>query len=532
MAADWTKIQTTLAEELLISRVLTALLERAGQTGANYFRTMITTANAYDKALVEDNRAIGFDTTHYDTSMVPNVRSLIRNYRAIIQSQGGWGGVLAREINLADSDKNVLAFIVYRYESINLGEIHVTDRQGPLGAMYKQMVLDTQYVVSNYVSAGALTAQGSTRGSLDASTVTYQNFLSNCHTGTITFRCVNESTTAPQMQVFNTIAPNSAAGALPMGLPDGTSVISAENPLTINKAFDDMRTGLSGITLTRPGLAAPTITGDASGTPLFSSVTVTSPYDSDCFKGQFFVRVTAMPTSPLWLIEFFSNSGLTQKVGAITTDTNVGSVALSKTLNAGSVIAFTFNRANAHTVLPTAADTEEITIDIETPRVNDTWTMAITNSYNGLAATLLAKLWPIALPAIPKTAVTACTAALAGAGAGNVDNGTHSYKVTFVGPGGESPLNATSNVLNVVDKTVNGKVSLTAIPVGGVGTGVVSRNIYRTVAGNGGSYKLLTSIADNVTTIYTDNTSDASLGGVGPTATQWDDSLFTAFSIS
>lgn len=531
MAADYTRLQTTFSSELKILRLLTALIERAGEVGANYFRSLIVVSGAYDRTIVEDARAIGFDTSHYDGSMLPNLRSLFRNYRSVIQSQAGWSGVLAREINLSDADKAVLNYVLYRYENINLGQIGLTDRQGALGALYKQMILDSQVVVSNSVAGGSLTATGTTRGVLDSTLVSASQFLSNCHTGILTFRCVNESTTAPQLQVTLTIAPNSGT-TLPNGLPDGSTVVTAENLLTVNKSFDDYRIGIAGMILNRSDLTAPVITGDSASTPLFSSVTVTTPYDGDCRFGQFFVRVTRQSGSPTWLLEYFADSGLTQKVGASTTDTVAGTVAISKTLASGSVIAFTFSRANAATVLTATGNTETVTIDIKTPRVGDTWTMAITNQYNGLAATLIAKAWPVALPACPKTPTTACVGALAAAGAGNVENGTHSYKVTFVGPGGESPLNATSNVVTVVDKTANGKVSLTSIPVGAAGTGVTARNVYRTVAGNAGSYKLLTTLADNSTSTYTDNTADASLGAVGPALTQWDDSLFTAFSVS
>ncbi len=100
------------------------------------------------------------------------------------------------------------------------------------------------------------------------------------------------------------------------------------------------------------------------------------------------------------------------------------------------------------------------------------------------------------------------TVALAGAGAGSVDNGAHNYKTTFQGDNGETePSSAVS--VTVADKTVNGKVNVTAIPTGPPGT--VGRRLYRTKAG-AAVYFLLTTIADNVTTTYTDNTADANLG--------------------
>ncbi len=114
---------------------------------------------------------------------------------------------------------------------------------------------------------------------------------------------------------------------------------------------------------------------------------------------------------------------------------------------------------------------------------------------------------------------TACVGALAGAGAGNVDDGTHSYKVTFVTAEGETDPNIKSNVVTVADKATDGQVNLTSIPLGPTSGGptVTDRKIYRTVAGDTGNWKLLTTIADNTTTTYTDNTADAGLGADAPT---------------
>lgn len=109
---------------------------------------------------------------------------------------------------------------------------------------------------------------------------------------------------------------------------------------------------------------------------------------------------------------------------------------------------------------------------------------------------------------------TALTAALASPAApGNVENGAHRYRVTFVTADGETEAGEISAAVTVADKTVNGQVSLTAIPLGG--SVVTSRKVYRTTAG-GSTYLLLTTIADNTTTTYTDNTADASLGAAAP----------------
>jgi hypothetical protein len=119
---------------------------------------------------------------------------------------------------------------------------------------------------------------------------------------------------------------------------------------------------------------------------------------------------------------------------------------------------------------------------------------------------------PLAIP----TGGAASTAALAGAGAGNVDNGNHGWFTTFVGsaPFEESGVTTKSNVLNVVDKTTNGKVNLTGIPLGPAGT--TARKIYRTVSGDTGNPKLVGTISDNTTTTFQDNVADAGLGANAP----------------
>jgi hypothetical protein len=109
---------------------------------------------------------------------------------------------------------------------------------------------------------------------------------------------------------------------------------------------------------------------------------------------------------------------------------------------------------------------------------------------------------------------TAVTTALAGAGAGNVDNGSHDYAVTFVMPRGETDMLFNSATVTVADKTMDGKVQVSAIPLGPAGT--TARKLYRTVAytiaASSTCQALLATIADNTTTTYLDNTADAGLG--------------------
>lgn len=113
-------------------------------------------------------------------------------------------------------------------------------------------------------------------------------------------------------------------------------------------------------------------------------------------------------------------------------------------------------------------------------------------------------------------------AALAGLGAGNVDNGVHRYRVTFVTAAGETGGGTISAAVTVADKTANGRVALTGIQIGG--GAVTARKLYRTAAG-GSIYLLLATIADNTTTTYTDNIADSTLGVEVPAVNTTDDPL-------
>jgi uncharacterized phiE125 gp8 family phage protein len=117
----------------------------------------------------------------------------------------------------------------------------------------------------------------------------------------------------------------------------------------------------------------------------------------------------------------------------------------------------------------------------------------------------------------------AVTAALASPAApGNVDNGAHRYLVVFVTADGNTQAGTVSAVVTVADKTVNGQVQLTGIPIGGAL--VTSRELYRTAAA-GLTYLLLATIANNTATTYTDNIADSSLGAGAPSVNTTSDPM-------
>jgi uncharacterized phiE125 gp8 family phage protein len=111
----------------------------------------------------------------------------------------------------------------------------------------------------------------------------------------------------------------------------------------------------------------------------------------------------------------------------------------------------------------------------------------------------------------PPTVVTAALAAVPIAG--NLENGTHRYLTTFVTADGETDAGTACAAVTVADKTVNGKIELSNIPIGG--SAVTARKVYRQFNSTG-TFKLQSTIANNTATTLTDNTANASLGADAP----------------
>lgn len=101
----------------------------------------------------------------------------------------------------------------------------------------------------------------------------------------------------------------------------------------------------------------------------------------------------------------------------------------------------------------------------------------------------------LAVPGVPTLAV----------GAAGAPNGTYRCAVTFVTATGE-----TSGGTEATVTVVNQRIAWSAIPVGPTGT--IARNLYRTLAaGAVGTERFAAQLADNVTTVFTDNVADATI---------------------
>lgn len=112
-------------------------------------------------------------------------------------------------------------------------------------------------------------------------------------------------------------------------------------------------------------------------------------------------------------------------------------------------------------------------------------------------------------------APTAPTVALLSPAApGNCDNGAHRLGFTFVTLAGESEIGPLSDVVTIIDKTVNGKIAASNIAIGG--SAVTARKAYL-VPVAGGAAKYAATLSNNTDSTMTINIADAALGVDAPT---------------
>lgn len=312
-------------------------------------------------------------------------------YAAILtqlQSSDALYGVFNEQLALSDEDKSA-GPIDYTYNNSS-GAIMLAKKRGWLAALGRQMTTDAKTLLQCTTTFGALTAGSGNVGSLaSAGPIGYDH----CFTGTLVFVVSSQSVSTPTLTLSNTFTKPLASDPI-RGKGDKFGFI-ADNPLTSDKAFVDWQIGVS-LTITRPGLTAPTESGDAGN--VLSAYTVTTPKDADCDTGIFYFLITRQTNAPIWLVELYKDASHTTRVGATTTDTVAGSVALTINCNGGTTVAFTFNRVNANVAMAAAGNSQSSTIDILTPRLGDRWTMTITNDEAGVYATKLKQAWQFSLP--------------------------------------------------------------------------------------------------------------------------------------
>lgn len=120
-------------------------------------------------------------------------------------------------------------------------------------------------------------------------------------------------------------------------------------------------------------------------------------------------------------------------------------------------------------------------------------------------------------PACPPNISATPSVALLGGGAGNVDNGAHSYQYSSVDLFGQESAPTSTVAVTVVDKTTNGKVFVTALT--GANTAFAHYNIYRSKAATTTPLYL---VGTTTGSTFTDNIADSALPATVPvTGVTW-----------
>jgi hypothetical protein len=429
-------------------------------------------------------------------------------------SEKGFFAILERDLTASDA-KEAGGAIEYEHEDTD-GQVDIKTKTGLWPALADDMVANKRHFLASAITIGSLEAKSTNRGSLTKVAATaFQHILRGKASGALILTVDDDNVGAPKLNV---------QVQLDTPLPDGKKLFDGGTwKLQPEKTYQNGDVGADVFQFDRPGLTAPTKTGDS--TNILSGAVFSDPAEGDMPGGVVSYRILHQGGSTPWLVELYSDQErkASQRVGskAFAGVTGIESLIIPLRNKTELAIDFDIDLALAVGGIPNEDDEKVGTFDVLTPQEGDRWTMAIASDQAGKFGTKLASIGPISLPVGPAKPGSACTAALAGAGAGNVDNGTHTWKYTYVSALGESEGATASNVLNVVDKTINGKVDLTGIANGPAGT--TAKKIYRRIAGDMGKWKLVGTINDNTTTTFQDNIADSGLGADVPI--QFDESL-------
>lgn len=472
---------------------------------------------AYNTSDSEDARAYAEDVSHFDDEMRPGLESMYIAYRTALEGPNSLFGVIASELAASDEDVENGA-IDYEYLETD-GVVTILRRLGILGKLHREMTRDKYVVVGNSITVGTLTADPDNTGTIEITSGGVDKFFPNCPSGTFTFTVTDASIGAPKLSVAFT---PTTAGLF----ADGEGVAEASESLQLERAFTDGKLGLNGFKLSRADLDAPTEAGDTAA--IFSAWAVTTPQDGDSNEGTFYFTLYRQDSTTFILHVFNDDArALSNLVGQLSfTYVPAGTTSPTLVLLNGTSITVTISHTAANTELPTSDDGPYDTASISIGQVaeGDTWTLAVTNDYAGKFSTQLMNAWRAHLPFGPLAPTGVATDALAGAGAGNVDNGSYLYYVSFTSLLGESGIGPASGGVTVTDKTVDGKVALSAIPTGPAGT--LTREIYR--SDDAGATKwFVASVAGNVTTTYEDNIAQATVEANRTPLTEFDEDYAT-----
>ncbi len=382
---DYTKLGDQLGAELQDLRGIEAAWEWQNLvSGAStYFKDKLNAA--YGNTDVNEDRAETSSKESLTLSAVPAIAGAHSARQAAFEQYF----FLLLDLIIPTAPADQLSAISYQYDQnlIGSGEVVISNRRGRWGALRRQMILDSQTILMNTVSFGALTAQSGNLGVLADSAISGED-----HTlgGTFQFDVVDDTVGAIRIAV---------SLIMTSALVDGTLTVAADNQVTVGKPFKDGPTGLQ-ITLS---LGAVVETGDGGG--IFSAQVITSPSEADSAKGKFFFEVERLAVGgggPHFRVRWFRSGSLLSSDKVAELDITGESGTTNHTMiGAATTITFDFNKTAAATALPSVGNKDsDIVFDIKSPRIGDRWTKTVTNTQAGNFASKIARRWRASLNSV------------------------------------------------------------------------------------------------------------------------------------
>ena len=378
--------------ELKVAQKIKAQIDHATLSTDPTFSPRLVRA-AYDDA-EDDEAAAEVIALNQLISKETTLRGLYIGQRGSLES--GFFITLDNDIDIITEDDRTAGAIEYVYDDALLasGQVKIIDRLGILGALRRQMKADSETVKENVVAfPNGLVADPDNEGVVDIAGAILAG-ESHLLSGTLVFSVTSEFIDAIEMEV---------SLELDTPLPDGVTVVTADNPLRIGKSYEDGPTGFSGIV----DFDAP-VEVDPDG--IFSNVAFVNPTDADTDKGKAFFSVFRQTGSPEWLIKWFrlSSRNASELVQSTTVSGVTGFASgTSLTGPSGMQISFDFSKAAANTAMGSPGDKREnINFNLKAPRIGDRFTAPVTNDKAGNFSTKIAEMHRISLETAPSTSET------------------------------------------------------------------------------------------------------------------------------
>jgi hypothetical protein len=383
---DWVEIADDLGAWLKIQRTAEAYYEQSHRVdNANFSKRLLS--GVLSVSVPEEQASLQKGWADLESGPVGQARSAWTSQKASFEA--GLFPLLDVKLPVPPADQ--FGAFQYLYTQPGNGQVSILNRTGRLGALYRSMLSAVQHVKPNVITVTtAFAANPGNVGKLVKTSITYKE---HALTGIVTFTVTDDTVGATVLSITNLLRISVPLGGL-NDLPDGTTSIAMDSQipgLRVGQSCEDGPTGVTAL------LALDAITEVSDPGAIWTLPIVTTPTESDSNKGRYY-RLVTRQASDTWLIQWFRDAAGTSLVASTTTTGVAGTVVITLQGSSGTILTGTFDKAAANTQMPGVGNTALNIIDINSPRLGDTWTEEITNDEAGNFQTKIAHMYRFSLP--------------------------------------------------------------------------------------------------------------------------------------